>query len=813
MKIAFTYNLRLTDVRETEKEAEYDSAETVNAIAQALEAAGHEVEKVEVSGPASNLLERLEAIDPDIIFNTAEGDRGRMREAFYPAMFEELGIPFTGSDAYTNALTLDKWVTKLMVARAGVDSPRGLLVTMRNYEQIIERGAGLAFPVIVKPNHEGSSKGIYNGALGSSVIKEPKELATALKSALRAYPDGVLVEEYIEGIDVAVGYVDGVGHDDGLLTPVELMYENGDERAIKIYDYRLKNVDQAKVSYRCPANLPRDVAARLRQISHEVIRTLGLRDMSRLDFRITPEGRIYLLEVNALPALATSSSMFAATAQVGLTYNATIGAILDAAALRTGLQTASQVTAASRLKRKVQPIRVGFTYNVKRSHDGDDEAEWDPPETIIAIANALARQGHIVVHLEATPDLPRVLAEADVDLIFNIAEGVEGRNREAQVPALCELLGIPYTGSDSATLAIALDKALGKKVLLQHDILTPKFQVMETGRERLSPEMKFPLIVKPNAEGSSKGIGSTSVVDNEEELREKVKELLERYRQPALVEEYISGREFTVGLLGDKRPRVLPPMEIKFKKVENTRPVYDYAVKQEWEEYVYYECPAKLTEAEQKAMEKIARATFWALDCRDVARVDMRMDAEGRIYVLEVNPLPGLTPGYSDLVLIAKACGMEYDQLIAEIMTGGLRRMREKRREERELEREREAAAQAGKAAVVVDKDKQKRQAKLQAASANGGANGNGHANGNGATNGNGHANGNGNGNGNGGGHANGNGATNGNGHGHEELPVKMKRERSEPVVANAERERQERGERERAKSEPGETVPPGTVN
>src|SRR3954464_1341776 len=134
MKIAFTYNLRLTDVRETEKEAEYDSAETVSAIAAALEAAGHEVEKVEVSGPASNLLERLEAIDPDVIFNTAEGQSGRMREAFYPSLFEELGIPFTGSDAYTNAVTLDKWITKLMVQRAGVESPRGILVTPRNYE-------------------------------------------------------------------------------------------------------------------------------------------------------------------------------------------------------------------------------------------------------------------------------------------------------------------------------------------------------------------------------------------------------------------------------------------------------------------------------------------------------------------------------------------------------------------------------------------------------------------------------------------------------------------------------------------------------
>jgi len=166
-------------------------------------------------------------------------------------------------------------------------------------------------------------------------------------------------------------------------------------------------------------------------------------------------------------------------------------------------------------------------------------------------------------------------------------------------------------------------------------------------------------------------------------------------------------------------------MEIKFKK-DNPRPVYDYGVKQEWEEHVYYECPAKLTEAEQKAIEKIARATFWALDCRDVARVDMRMDADGRIYVLEVNPLPGLTPGYSDLVLIAQAVGMEYDQLIAEIMVGGLRRMKDKRREERELEREREA--QHKDVAKLADKDKSEKKrpvAKLTPASAM--ANGNGH--------------------------------------------------------------------------------------
>src|SRR5690606_30189064 len=246
--------------------------------------------------------------------------------------------------------------------------------------------------------------------------------------------------------------------------------------------------------------------------------------------------------------------------------------------------------------------------------------------------------------------------------------------------------GIPYTGSDSATLAIALDKALCKKVLSQHGILTPKFQVMETGRERLDPDLKFPLIVKPNAEGSSKGIGTASVVDSEEELRSKVNAIIDRYRQPALVEEYIHGREFTVGLLGNKRRlRLLPPMEIRFKDAGNERPVYDYVVKQEWEKHVEYACPAPLSEAELRTLEKAARETFWALDCRDFARVDLRMSTTGQIYVFEVNPLPGMTPGYSDLVLISSAAGMDYDTLITEIMGGGLRRLREKRRrEERE---------------------------------------------------------------------------------------------------------------------------------
>jgi D-alanine-D-alanine ligase len=176
---------------------------------------------------------------------------------------------------------------------------------------------------------------------------------------------------------------------------------------------------------------------------------------------------------------------------------------------------------------------------------------------------------------------------------------------------------------------------------------------------------------------------SASVVDDEAGLRAVVRELIDRYRQPALIEVYINGREFTVGMLGDRRPRVLPPMEILFKDASNPRPVYDFQIKQEWEKHVSYQCPAHLTPAELKAIERTCRETFAALDCRDVARVDLRLTPKGDIYVIEVNPLPGLTLGYSDLCLIAQAAGIEYRTLIGEILDGGLKRLREKRRGEK----------------------------------------------------------------------------------------------------------------------------------
>ncbi len=330
------------------------------------------------------------------------------------------------------------------------------------------------------------------------------------------------------------------------------------------------------------------------------------------------------------------------------------------------------------------PLRVGFTFNVKRIKPTidaaeDSEAEYDSPTTLQAIREAIASWGHDVVDLEASPELPSILAASPVDIVFNIAEGFRGRNRESQVPALLELLDIPYTGSDPATLSLALDKALAKKIVRQAGINTPMFQLMTTGKERLDKQfVEWPLMVKPVAEGSSKGVLRKSVCQNEAEVREVVREMVGKYQQPALIEEYVGGREFTVGLLGERRPKVLPPMEIVFLDKSDKTPVYRFEDKLETNDRIRYDVPAKLDPGQLERLKTAARGAFMALGARDVARIDFRMDEKGRLYFLECNPLPGLTPGWSDLVLIAKGAGMDYRTLIGEILSGAIRRYKER---------------------------------------------------------------------------------------------------------------------------------------
>jgi D-alanine-D-alanine ligase len=694
MRIALTHNLRLTD---TEDEAEFDTRETVDALAGAIERLGHRVERIEVSGPASRTVARLEAYGPDLIFNTAEGRRGRFREAFFPALFDELGMPYTGSDAYALSVTLDKQLTKLVLAQHGVPTPRWQYVEDARNLQV----NALRYPVIVKPNFEGSSKGITQ----DSVVEDPLRLHEVVQAALLRYPAGVLVEEFVTGRDVTVPFLEAAAPERrGVLQPVEyaIAAEATAGRRFAIYDYELKTKLDAHVSVRAPAVLPPETAEKLRELSETVYRVLQIRDLGRIDFRIAEDGTPYFLEINALPSLEKGAGIYAAAALDGLHADAVVNAVIRSAVARWGVS--DQRTRRGR-PRRTERLKVGFTFNVKRvapdlAGEQDDEAEYDSPKTLQAIREAIASYGHEVIDLEATQDLPLQLASTPVDIVFNIAEGFKGRSRESQVPSLLELLDIPYTGSDPAALSVSLDKAVAKRVVRTHGILTPDYLVLNTGKERLPKELGFPLLVKPVAEGTSKGVTRKSIVRDEGELRDVARELIAKYRQPALAEQYITGREFTVGLLGERRPKVLPPMEIVFLDGSDPTPIYSFEMKQDWNDKIRYDVPAKLATREVERLERAGREVFAALGCRDVARIDFRIDDQGRIFFIECNPLPGLTPGWSDLVLIAQAAGIEYRALIGEILSNAIRRYQERERE-RERARRAQAAAEREAAAVA----------------------------------------------------------------------------------------------------------------
>ena len=321
-------------------------------------------------------------------------------------------------------------------------------------------------------------------------------------------------------------------------------------------------------------------------------------------------------------------------------------------------------------------LRVGITYNQKRNiitEPPDAEAEFDDIETILAIKNALEAGNCEVELYEATENLPEKLIKQKPEIVFNIAEGKSGGGREAKVPAILNYLGIPYTGSDETTMCIAMDKALTKRLLTTYQIRTPKYKVAGIGTPITTVGLTYPLIVKPNAEGSGKGISGVSIVTNIEDLRKTIKENTETYKQDALVEEYIPGREFTVGILGNgDDTRVFPPMEIIFR--DKSKSIYSYAVKKNFRKYVDYACPPDITSKIREHIENTAHRIYRILKCRDCARMDFRLSPEGRLYFIEINPLPGLAPGYSDFPILAEYCGVGYDALVQGILESALKR-------------------------------------------------------------------------------------------------------------------------------------------
>lgn len=327
-------------------------------------------------------------------------------------------------------------------------------------------------------------------------------------------------------------------------------------------------------------------------------------------------------------------------------------------------------------------LNVGIIYNLKsdRLHDTPDaEAEYDSIDTVLAIKAALERAGHAVTLIEDDGSLPEKLKASRPDIAFNIAEGRGGRGREGQVPSMLGYYGIPYTGSDETTLCVALDKAMTKRLAESFGVRTPRSRLIPAGGALASlnlGDLAFPLIVKPNAEGSGKGISELSIVKNMPELKELLVKNINAYRCDMLIEEYIDGGEFTVGLLGNGESlRVFSPMEIVYRRhTQEDFDVYSYNVKRSYAEYVDYVCPANIPPELEGRLRDAALTVFNALSCRDFARVDFRCDRSGNPYFIEINPLPGLAPGYSDYPMLAAACGVDYDTLINSVLEAALSR-------------------------------------------------------------------------------------------------------------------------------------------
>jgi D-alanine-D-alanine ligase len=349
----------------------------------------------------------------------------------------------------------------------------------------------------------------------------------------------------------------------------------------------------------------------------------------------------------------------------------------------------------------MKKFRVALLANLKVNapkFDGMPEDQWDDldsEKTVNALVNAIRAGGNHCEFLEGDISLVDTIRKYQPDICFNICEGHFGDAREAQVPALLEMMRIPYTGSKVMTLSLALDKPMTKRVLSYHDLPTPPFQTFERVDEPLSSDIAFPMFVKPSREGTGMGVSGRSIVHNEDELREQVAHTMERYKQPALVEHYIEGREVTVGLVGnlegpvarrlpedDEAPRIqaglrfFPPMEVNLKPFEDSDIVYSNRLKVALADQLDYLCPAPLDDDMVEELIWMTAAVFRVTGALDVSRVDFRLDMHDgwKPYILEINPLPGLSPGISDLVIEASAEGVDHTYLVNMILDTALER-------------------------------------------------------------------------------------------------------------------------------------------
>jgi D-alanine-D-alanine ligase len=308
----------------------------------------------------------------------------------------------------------------------------------------------------------------------------------------------------------------------------------------------------------------------------------------------------------------------------------------------------------------------------KRNPHGADQMN----ATVKAVKSALEFNGHKVTPIPASIHmLSEIKAIGDIDVIFNASTGINHKREQANVVAMLELLNIPFVGSPLSSQIIGLHKSLAKRVFRNVGVPITEFQVFYTGEEALNKSLKFPLIVKPEHEGSSLGITNESVVFNEDDLYNRVKYTIEEFNQPALVEEFVSGREFTIGVMGTTDPQVLPIIEIIYDRADG-KGIQTVEIKAE--NQAGQVCPADLSETKTEQLKDYALRAYNALGCSEFARIDVRMDEDENPYFIEINTLPGMQPDYSDFPIAAKAAGYDYNELVEELLQQAIKGVKKK---------------------------------------------------------------------------------------------------------------------------------------
>src|SRR5579884_1868042 len=632
----------------TDAFAEWDDPSTIAAVEQALGLFGPVI-RLEAD---QFFPQKLALARPDLVFNMAEGLHGQNREALVPAICEYLNIPYTGSDPLTLGLSLHKARTKELLAYRGVPTaPFACVATPAELD-----GVALPFPVFVKPVAEGSSKGVFV----NNLCHTPEELRERVLFLLERYAEPVLVETYLPGPEFTVAIL-GNGAEASCLPVIGLDFSALPAGAPPVYGYEAKWVwdrpDAPLPIFQCPARVPEPRYREIERTALDAYHALGCRDWCRVDLRVDRSG-----DELVFPQGGAGGGLHLRRADPrGRAHRL---------AAAHGTRACDPPRGRGAGARGDPGVRIVILYD-------PGAGDWTPEDirgvlkAVDEVGAVFATMGHEVRKVPVRHDMRWFHTARRADLVFNLCEGVHGKGEwEEHVVGTLEFAGVPVTGASLWTLAACRRKPVANALLAQAGLPVPRWVVAQG---RIDDDFPLPAIVKPAAEDASAGLDRGSVASDRKALRARVAAMTEQFDE-VLVQEYIPGREFNVGFVGT---RALPVAEIDFSRMpEGAWPILTYAGK--WEVGSPDDlgsvpvCPAAIPQKLAATLVRVAETAWRTMQGKGYGRVDLRVDEQGRPWVLEVNPNPDLNDD-AGLSRMARAAGWDYAELVRAIAELALR--------------------------------------------------------------------------------------------------------------------------------------------